>query len=319
MLALYCFFAFICITLLYMEYWANIFAVLFSLVLGAYGIILLYQLRNSYRIEYLNSLFFFQIFIVAFGIYGLLGSALVRNILLKYEVNIVGLESVAQIVPYLGMPFMIAAWFLLIKASAELMDKKLHQFIAIGYFMLFTAAFLLYGYFLKSLTDAEELDASSLNRSIRQAFYLCELAVVLYILVFIAFGTASIKQKRRLILVVRFAIILLLWVALKSVALHFASVHLYIRLYYMLLFFAGSLPLILLLKTYLQKHAVPQTSDQAKTNDTALIERFGITPREHEIILEICKGKTNKQIADDLFISLQTVKDHTHNIYKRSA
>ena len=32
---------------------------------------------------------------------------------------------------------------------------------------------------------------------------------------------------------------------------------------------------------------------------------------------EICKGKTNQQIADDLFITLQTVKDHTHNIYKK--
>jgi ATP/maltotriose-dependent transcriptional regulator MalT len=40
-----------------------------------------------------------------------------------------------------------------------------------------------------------------------------------------------------------------------------------------------------------------------------------ITKREKEIVEQICQGKTNQQIADALFISLQTVKDHTHRIY----
>ena len=32
---------------------------------------------------------------------------------------------------------------------------------------------------------------------------------------------------------------------------------------------------------------------------------------------KICLGKTNKQFAEELFISLQTVKDHTHRIYSK--
>jgi len=43
----------------------------------------------------------------------------------------------------------------------------------------------------------------------------------------------------------------------------------------------------------------------------------GITPREREIIELICRGKRNKEIADELFISLQTVKDHNYRIYKK--
>jgi DNA-binding CsgD family transcriptional regulator len=46
-----------------------------------------------------------------------------------------------------------------------------------------------------------------------------------------------------------------------------------------------------------------------------LIARYGITRREREIIKEVCSGKSNQEIADALFISLQTVKDHTHRIY----
>jgi DNA-binding CsgD family transcriptional regulator len=48
-----------------------------------------------------------------------------------------------------------------------------------------------------------------------------------------------------------------------------------------------------------------------------VFERHGVTKREKQIVEKICLGKTNKQIADELFISLQTVKDHTHRIYSK--
>jgi DNA-binding CsgD family transcriptional regulator len=46
-------------------------------------------------------------------------------------------------------------------------------------------------------------------------------------------------------------------------------------------------------------------------------ETFGISPREREIVELICKGKRNREIADELFISLQTVKDHNYRIYRK--
>ena len=48
-----------------------------------------------------------------------------------------------------------------------------------------------------------------------------------------------------------------------------------------------------------------------------MFEQYGVTKRERQIFSTICLGKTNKQIADELFISLQTVKDHTHRIYSK--
>jgi len=51
------------------------------------------------------------------------------------------------------------------------------------------------------------------------------------------------------------------------------------------------------------------------------LERFevlGITKREREIIKLIQAGKTNQEIADDLFISVATVKDHNHNLFRKS-
>lgn len=49
----------------------------------------------------------------------------------------------------------------------------------------------------------------------------------------------------------------------------------------------------------------------------AFITRYGITERESEIIQLIAQGKSNSDIASELFISLATVKTHLHNIYRK--
>jgi DNA-binding CsgD family transcriptional regulator len=48
-----------------------------------------------------------------------------------------------------------------------------------------------------------------------------------------------------------------------------------------------------------------------------LINKFQITNREKEIIALICKGKTNKEIAEELFIAPLTVRDHVSNIFRK--
>jgi DNA-binding CsgD family transcriptional regulator len=49
----------------------------------------------------------------------------------------------------------------------------------------------------------------------------------------------------------------------------------------------------------------------------AFLTRYGITDREREIILKVVQGKSNADIASELFISLATVKTHLHNIYRK--
>ncbi len=48
------------------------------------------------------------------------------------------------------------------------------------------------------------------------------------------------------------------------------------------------------------------------------LQQNEITPRESEVIMEIYKGKTNQEIADTLFVTIQTIKDHTHRIYLKT-
>jgi DNA-binding CsgD family transcriptional regulator len=43
----------------------------------------------------------------------------------------------------------------------------------------------------------------------------------------------------------------------------------------------------------------------------------GLTEREREILACAAMGRTNKEIADQLCVSLDTVKTHLHHIYRK--
>lgn len=46
-------------------------------------------------------------------------------------------------------------------------------------------------------------------------------------------------------------------------------------------------------------------------------EKFGITPREHEILRLIADGLSNREIAQKLFVSENTVKTHSSRLFDK--
>ena len=61
-------------------------------------------------------------------------------------------------------------------------------------------------------------------------------------------------------------------------------------------------------------HPTPPALDELPET---FLSKYGITEREREIILKVVQGKSNADIASELFISLATVKTHLHNIYTK--
>lgn len=65
-----------------------------------------------------------------------------------------------------------------------------------------------------------------------------------------------------------------------------------------------------------------ESTEATSKNDTAnrieeVCEQFKLTPREKELIELIYAGKSNKEIADLLFLSESTVKTHIYNIFRK--
>ena len=46
-------------------------------------------------------------------------------------------------------------------------------------------------------------------------------------------------------------------------------------------------------------------------------EAYGVTPRERQVIELIQAGRTNQEIADQLFLSLATVKDYNNRLFRK--
>jgi DNA-binding CsgD family transcriptional regulator len=137
--------------------------------------------------------------------------------------------------------------------------------------------------------------------------------LVASILLFSGTGKNSISVKSRM----RICPSLLFIAFFQSGLLYFYEQNDYIAFAFIFVFFAGSafLPVYLGYFTDLSRF---KKSVEQPSSFIAFCAKYGISKRESEVITEISKGLTNKDIAEKLFISLQTVKDHTHRIYLKT-
>jgi DNA-binding NarL/FixJ family response regulator len=71
---------------------------------------------------------------------------------------------------------------------------------------------------------------------------------------------------------------------------------------------------------YLEKYHSDKTTLQTdyETLLNSFTSKYEISKREREVIQLISKGLSNQEISDALYISLQTVKDHTHRIFTKT-
>ena len=69
-----------------------------------------------------------------------------------------------------------------------------------------------------------------------------------------------------------------------------------------------------------QDGAVALTIETAASHELVgiLLDSYGLTPRETDIVLRLCRGLTVKEIAGELIISGHTVRDHLKTIYHKA-
>lgn len=76
--------------------------------------------------------------------------------------------------------------------------------------------------------------------------------------------------------------------------------------------------LVLLLKSHAYLAAFDNMSQSQQTNIIQQIKTLDpLTVREQEVLQLILSGKSNREIAEDLFISVNTVKTHARNIFSK--
>jgi len=66
-----------------------------------------------------------------------------------------------------------------------------------------------------------------------------------------------------------------------------------------------------------EKEVTVYKSAESFSPDTEMINRLGISPREMDVLGLMAAGATNQEIADTLFVSLNTIKTHTSRLFEK--
>ena len=64
--------------------------------------------------------------------------------------------------------------------------------------------------------------------------------------------------------------------------------------------------------------AAARSASRDSAMNQSLLDDYGVTPRERQIIELVTAGLANREVDDRLHISPVTVKDHIYSIYKKA-
>ena len=68
---------------------------------------------------------------------------------------------------------------------------------------------------------------------------------------------------------------------------------------------------------WLGRELTPQRGSADFTLNKAALQSLGITKREYAVLEQLANGQSNKQIADALHVSPNTVKTHISKLYEK--
>jgi len=249
---------------------------------------------------------YFQVFIFTFGFYGIWGQIVIKTFLSDYVTPEL-ISRFTDISLLMGLPFLVFAWLMLIKFSLEILGRKCNQWFIFSFLFINFLVILGIGYYISQKTGIEPISL------VRIYFIVLNFIYTIIASIIILFPGKSIsilfKYENQ---ITAFSITILM--ALQSIALYFYKNEPIVGMIFIFLFFAGNsfLPVYLSYGTFITEFSEKPVNDISYDD---FFKRYEISPRESDIIREICNGLSNKEISEKLFISLQTVKDHTHRIY----
>jgi DNA-binding CsgD family transcriptional regulator len=277
-----------------------------SVAMAAGGIVISSKLRNIFRHDIFSTLLYYQAFIYTFGFYGIWGQVAIQAFLSPY-ISPELMVKFSDIAILMGLPFLVFAWLMIMKFSLDISGRK----PAVGFqsiFLILNFSVLVVVGFI--LTKTGKARPESLMKYYFISFNFLYSLLSSLVIMFPRKKFSVIHDYDRKLIAPALFIIMLL----QCIPLLFYTTQLWLGVIFIFSFFAGNtfLPVYLNYGTLLSAFADLNKSDLTLED---FCKKFEVSARETDIVREICNGLSNKEISEKLFISLQTVKDHTHHIY----
>lgn len=252
---------------------------------------------------------YYLILIYTFGFYAL-WSQLWFRILFYSSDSYSTLAVFADFLVVISTPFLLAGKGMLVLWAVHLLERHARSYLypaAVGLLLLVALLYLVFVSYQGQLTTYQ----------LYAAGVLLVMAVVGALLLFSRVRYLSVSSRRVLIGLV------LLVGAVHVPLLLSATVPPAFELAFIFLYFLGHTAVGVYFAYKAQLPVVQERDSRALPTVELVtfelfIEKYGITAREAEVVREIYQGKANKEIADQLFVTVQTIKDHTHRIYQKT-
>ncbi len=290
-----------------------------ALITGSIVIMFSNQLVRKYHLPWLSSYFYYLIFLFVFGIYGIIGSRLIRVFLLKQDLEEQAIESIVSFFFYLGIPFLILSWYMFIRLSREMVNQKVTSLFNIVFFLPLTLGFMGYGVLLLERDLLGENRPELIRSSMLIGFTIVSAIVYAYSLAQLFLHSQRYLDNKDRQNIRLFGLLYLIYAVGTITLINLSHLGPAYGFGFIIILFAIHLVPIFFLSLYLDKNFVaPAEKHDFDKSLADFIKKYQISKRESEIVQLICKGKSNQDISDSLFISLQTVKDHIHHIYLKT-
>ncbi len=292
----------------------TVITVAFILIVGIVSFFSILQDYKKHRKDFIRSLlyfiFFYNIYILALFIY----HYFLMNLYKNNFPNFVQSPIFAALLILLLIGSTILYTFYFFKTNLLLQNKKISKFIY-SLFLFFCAT--IFGILVYSFIF---IDMKSDFIWLRWFLFWLLFVILCIILLNIYSIINSIKKKSNTNSIKQFSFLYLFSFILVLLTVYGDAFQ---KMSFLLNFFPFSLLLVNINSLiwykfyYLKQGDFFLNKEKTKTSLNILCEKHKITAREREIIEQILIGKSNKEISDILFISINTVKTYTSKIFQK--
>lgn len=270
-----------------------------------------YLMFKKHRTGYLSAYFLYLVFFTAFGFFGYIMQVTAGEILKRDPGMSSTVMTLLRVLDLAAGPLIIIALYFLILFAWRLVGLEVPLWLTAGYFLVNLILVILSGTVLAGWMKLFSLHIVPWG-SVTALLTVCIAWLP------VLHGLKQVKNASWRIRVKGLAVLYLVILTFYFGLSFFMRYHFYITLGYFSLHFVINLPPLFYLRNYLARsHTVP--SPEYGDDDTLVrvFEERGLSGREREVVQLLIRGKSNKDIEGELYISINTVKNHISNIYRK--
>ena len=279
-------------------------------------ILIAHEMANNYKGAFHRSYLYYLLAFYVFAIYAIWGQIGMHTLMVSVQTTGEVKAFAGTLMPIFGVPFLIVSMLMFIRMGFTLVDNSTKDY-ALQLHLIIFSIIVMVAVGLYWINKEAVLSIKT------GPYYLIVLLLCIEFIYMVFFMGIVIRRLRKVgrhtqNIIRQFILLILAGLLLRGVSLAFHAVANWALPLLILIYFLSPF----MAMWYLRQHSdivfEPLSAERPSSiKKIQLYQKFNITPREQEVIEQLSLGKTNQQIADTLFISLQTVKDHTHRIYNK--